>query len=91
MLLIKPHIYYIQSKSIQSHFYFIKNKEILNTLLAIWCLSIIGVTLNPFIMTSKNTAPIIFFNEHFSIKDHLHIKIKFPVLRELVILYVTAI
>lgn len=25
------------------------------------------------------------------VQDHLHIKIKFPVLRELVILYVTAI
>lgn len=69
MLLIKLHIYYVQSKSIHSHLYFIKNKEVLNTLLVIWLLSIIGVTPNPFIITSKNTASIIFFNEHFSISN----------------------
>lgn len=69
MLLIKLHIYYIQSKSIHSHLYFNKNKEVLNTLLVIWLLSVIGVTANPCIMASKNTASIIFFNEHFSISS----------------------
>lgn len=59
MLLIKLHIYYVQSKSIQSHLYLIKNK-VLNTLLVIWLLSLIGATPNPFIITSKNTASIIF-------------------------------
>lgn len=69
MLLIKLHIYYVQSKSIHSHLYFLKNKEVLNTLLVTWLLSIIGVTPNPSIMTFKNTAFIIFFNEHFSISS----------------------
>ena len=58
-----------------------------------WHLSMSGATPNPSTTNSKNITSINFFMNILilAVQDHLHIKIKFPVLTELVIRDVTAV